>query len=106
MEPGGEKRYLPVRIRANGEYSGSMADLERFGALKRYIDATLRHMAAELRTGSVAADPWFKSARDSACAFCDYRAACFFDEARDPWRVRTSLSPEKAWERIEGEDHA
>ena len=48
------------------------------------------------------ADPWFKSSRENACTFCDYREACLFDEAGDGWRLRTRLSTEEAWERIEG----
>ena len=108
MEPGEEKRFIPVRFKKGGEYTaqtqGNVATLERFGALGRYIGDTLEKLAAELRAGSVAADPWFRSAQDNACAFCDYREACLFDEGRDCWRVRTRLTPAEAWEKIEG-DH-
>ena len=106
MEPGEEKRFLPVRLKKDGGWSAAslryLASLEQFGMLGRYIDDTLRQMAEELRAGSVAADPWFKNARDNACAYCDYAKACLFDEGRDGWRVRTTLSPEEAWERIGG----
>ena len=108
MEPGEEKRFIPVRFKKDGEYTaqtqGNVATLERFGALGRYIGDTLEKLAAELRAGSVAADPWFRSAQDNACAFCDYREACLFDEGRDCWRVRTKLTPAEAWEKIE-ENH-
>lgn len=105
MEPGPEKRFLPVKFIKNGGYTGAsqVATLERFGALSRHIDKTLSRLAAELRSGSVTADPWFRSARDNACAFCDYREACLFDESRDRVRVRTNLTPAEAWKRIEGE---
>ncbi len=107
MEPGTEKRFLPIRFLKSGGFTkqteGSVATLAQFGALGRYIGDTLRAMAAELRAGSVAADPWFKSARDNACVFCDYAKACLFDDARDCWRMRTSLTPAQAWERIGGE---
>lgn len=106
MEPGEEKRFLPIRIKKTGGYDqkslGQLASLEQFGALSRYINETLRDMAAELRAGSVAADPWFKNARDNACALCEYAKACMFDEGRDCWRERTSLTPAQAWEKIEG----
>lgn len=106
MEPGVEKRFLPIRLKKTGGYDqkslGQLASLEQFGALSRYIGKTLRDMAAELRAGSVAADPWFKTARDNACARCEYAKACMFDEGRDCWRERTSLTPAQAWERIEG----
>ena len=103
MEPGPEKRFLPVKFTKSGGYTSAsqIATLERFGALNRHINKTLSDLAAELRAGSVAADPWFKTARDNACAFCDYREACLFDEDRDCRRVRTSLTPAEAWKKIE-----
>ena len=47
------------------------------------------------------ADPWFKNARDNACAFCDYKDACLFDESCDKLRPVTNLKAAEAWERIE-----
>lgn len=107
MEPTPGQRFLPVKINAGtGTYSKrtqeSVASLEQFGALSRHIDRTLRDLAAELRSGSVALDPWYKSARETACKYCEYRQACLFDEAEDGWRIREKLPAEKAWERIEG----
>ncbi len=105
MEPGPDRRFLPIRLKKDGtpykDSEGCLATMERFGALSRYIDATLEKLAQALQSGSVAADPWFKSSRENACTFCDYRQACLFDEAADGWRLRTKLSPEEAWERIE-----
>ena len=109
MEPGGEgqKRFLPVKIKVDGKtgetgYEGQLAKLEDFGALSRFIGDTLRDMAAELRAGSVEADPWFTSAGSNACANCEYAEACLFDESRDGWRLRETLKPEEAWEKIRG----
>jgi ATP-dependent helicase/nuclease subunit B len=103
MEPGPEKRFIPVKFKKDGALSGdSLATLERFGALDRYIDKTLAALAAELRAGSVEADPWFKNARDNACQFCEYREACLFDESSDCVRVLTNLKTPEAWDRIEG----
>lgn len=105
MEPGETKRFLPVKFTKAGGYTSAsqVASLERFGALNRYIRETLSGLAAELRAGSVAADPWFKNARDNACAYCDYREACLFDEERDCWRMRSGLTAAEAWEKIEGQ---
>jgi len=103
MEPGSDKRFVPVKFKKDGGLSGdSLATLERFGALDRYIDKTLAELALELRAGNVEADPWFKNARDNACQFCDYRQACLFDEGADCVRVLTSLKTPEAWEKIEG----
>ncbi len=108
MEPGPDRRYLPVSVLKTGGYTkasaASLASLEQFGALSRHIDRTLRALAEELKQGSVTADPWFKPGGETACDFCDFRQACMFDETEDGWRVRQKLSPEEAWERIESHE--
>ena len=110
MEPGETKRFLPVKVKWNREtesfdYTGQLAKLEDFGALSRYIDDTLRSMAAQLRAGSVEADPWYESFRANACANCEFAGACLFDEARDGWRLREDLTTEEAWEKIRENVH-
>lgn len=103
----GTLQYLPVSFK-NGVYSGdALASAERLGALGRHIDATLRDLARELRGGSVAADPWFRSQTENACRFCDYAAACHFDEAQDSVRYIETIKPGEVWDRIEKEaaDH-
>ena len=103
MEHGETPRYLPVSVK-NGVYGGDcLAGAERLGRLSRHIDATLRSMASELRRGSIAADPYFRSSTDTACQLCDYRAACHFDEETDCRRYLTKLSPGEVWEKIEKE---
>ncbi len=102
MEPGPAKRFIPVKFAKNGAPTGdALATAERFGALERYIEQMLKKLADELRAGSVEADPWFKNARDNACAFCDYADACLFDAQRDPMRPVAALKTSEAWERIE-----
>ncbi len=112
MEPGPEKHFLPIKYSARtGELlanEGQLASLEQFGSLSRYIRKTLQDMAAELRAGSVAADPWFRSTTENACLRCEFADACQFDESSDAWRVRESLRPAEAWKTIEetvGESH-
>lgn len=103
----GELQYLPVSFK-DGTYSGdALASAERLGALGRHIDATLRALARELRGGSVAADPWFRSQTENACRFCDYAAACHFDESQDSMRYIETMKPGEVWDRIEKEaaDH-
>lgn len=104
MERADAPRYLPVSIK-NGSYSGdALAGAERLGLLSRHIDRTLRSLAGELRSGSIAADPYFRSQTDTACQFCDYRQACHFDEETDCRRYLEKLSSGEVWERMEKED--
>ena len=104
MERGDTPQYLPLRFK-DGRYSGeALASAERLGRLSRHIDRALRAMAAELRAGSIAADPYFRSQTDSACALCDYRDACHFDEETDMRRYLTRLPAKEVWDKIETEE--
>ena len=107
MEPEMGRRFLPVKITRNGiaaAADGTLASLERFGALSRYIDDTLKNLAAELKAGSVTQDPWYKSGSENACTWCDFKEACRFEETGGAWRMRTKLDAEDAWRRIEGHE--
>lgn len=102
MEHSDAPQYIPVSFK-NGQYSGdALASAERLGELSRHIDETLHSLASELRNGSIAADPYFRTQADTACAFCDYRDACHFDEEQDQRRYLTKLKPAQVWEKLEG----
>ena len=103
MERSDAPRYLPVSIK-NGAYAGdALAGSEQLGKLSRHIDQTLRSLAGELKSGSIAADPYFRSQADTACRFCDYRTACHFDEELDCRRYLEKLSAGEVWDKIDKE---
>ena len=116
MERGlsGDGRYLPVSIKVKkGEEEPSLsaksavADLEKFGRLARYTRKKLLEMGQELRAGSVDAAPCKKDKNSSYCDWCDFRAACRFDETTgDRARLLRHLSDEEFWQQIGGEQHA
>ncbi len=108
-EHGEDKRYIPVKTRCGKPTPDALASLERLGKLDRRIRSELRGMARQLRAGSIAADPYFRSAGDNACLHCDYAAACQFVEGRGDEKSRylPRRSPEEVWALIEeGEKHA
>ena len=91
----------------NGNYSGdALASAEQLGILSRHIDETLREMAKELRAGSVAADPWYRSQTETACSFCDYAGACHFDAEDDCIRYVSRLKPQQVWELMQSRKEA
>ena len=67
-------------------------------------------MAKELRQGSIAADPYFRSGIDNACQFCEFYDACQFcdGENGEHCRYLPKLKDDKVWELIgeEGDAHA
>ena len=101
MERGETPRYLPVTFKDGVPAGDHLASAERFGLLSKHVDATLHALARELRGGSIAADPWFRTQTENACEFCDYREACHFNERDDHIRYMTKLKPEQVWQRME-----
>ena len=85
----------------------AVADLAKFGRLARYTHKKLLEMGAELRRGNVEASPCRRDRKSVSCDFCDYRAACHFDEtAGDKDRPLKALSDEDVWELLGGDDNA
>jgi len=105
-EHGNEKRYIPIKLRWNKPTADSLASLERLGLLDRHIRRQLRDMARQLRAGSIAADPYYRSQTDNACLHCDYRDACRFTEGRggEKSRFMPKYSPEEVWAMMEEEE--
>ena len=101
MEHNHPPRFLPVKFNRSGEAVGeSLARTEQLAQLSRFVDGTLRAMAAELRQGSVAADPFFRNQKENACVWCNYREACHFDESVDNRRCLTKLKAPEFWEKL------
>ena len=113
MEHGleGDGRFIPVTIKTKkGEdeptlaAKSAVADLAKFGRLARYTHEKLLEMGRELRNGSVTADPCKKDKNSSYCDWCEFRAACRFDEtAGDKARWLKHLSDEDFWQQVGGE---
>ena len=98
-EPGAQ--YLPISVnRGKWDTDKSLATAENLGSLSRYIEELLGRMAAELRGGSICADPWYISERDNTCRTCDYYDACRFNENTERWRFKTNLKAPEFWEKI------
>ena len=101
-ERGEDKRYIPVRI-GSRTAADSVASLEQLGLLARHIRGTLRDMAGELRRGSIAADPYYRSQEENACRNCDFFDACHFAEGENgEWgRFAPKLKTTQVWDNME-----
>ena len=90
--------YLPVTFGSGGKsITGGLASAEQLGKLSRYVDKLLHQIAAELRRGNVDADPWARGPQESACTYCPFASACFFDEKRDRLRRIGKVEEESFW---------
>jgi len=107
MEPAkqGEYRFLPLKVsKTTGAISGdALVSAERLGRLGRHIQNILKEICRELARGDVSADPYWRGPEKNACRYCDYAAACHFEEGRgsDCRRWLPKVSAREFWERME-----
>lgn len=102
MERPGEDgiRFLPVKVNRSGALSGDgLVSARRFERLERHVDRVLRDICRELAAGNIAADPFWRGPDKNACRYCDYAAACHFEEEHggDCRRWLSSMNAEDFW---------
>jgi ATP-dependent helicase/nuclease subunit B len=107
MEQAGAEgiRFLPIRVNKGGAISGdSLASAAQMGQLKKHIEKILHQIGTEFATGNVDADPYYHGER-TACNYCDYAAACHFEEGESGncRRYLPSVSAKEFWEKVEQE---
>ncbi|NCB62285.1 MAG: ATP-dependent nuclease subunit B [Clostridia bacterium] len=107
MEAAGEGaiRFLPLKVSAKtGAITGdALVSAERLGKLKKHTERILREIGEELAAGNIAADPYWRGPEKNACRYCDYAAACHFEEGRGSDRKRwlPALDGEAFWNAVE-----
>ena len=98
-------RFLPVRVSPRtGQISGdALVSAQRLGRLERHIGRVLGEIASEIAAGSIAADPYWRGPERNACRWCDYAAACCFEEGRGEDRRRwlPTVKGEDFWRAVE-----
>lgn len=104
----GEHRFLPVSTGKRG--GDALATAEQLALLDEYITDALRSAAGGLAEGNIDADPYWHSSDKNPCRWCDYRAACHFEEGcGDLRRYRRGIGAAEFWawlaHREEDEDH-
>ena len=105
---GGTPRFLPVKVSSRtGAITGeALVTAERLGKLKRHTQRILREIAGELASGVIDADPFWRGPEKNACLYCDYAAACHFEDGRgtDRRRYLPSVDGEAFWSYVEREE--
>ncbi len=103
-EHGDDKLYFPARGRYGKPDEDKLASAQRMGALARHIKELLGQMAAQLRGGAIAADPYYRTQTENACLYCDYFEACHFADGENGESLRyiPRLSDKKVWNILEG----
>ena len=99
--------YLPIGKVTDGQTAALLpnllVDTAEMGRMARYIDSLLHRVAREIGDGNIDADPCTRGPQDSACTWCAFRAACWFDEKRDKPRYLRKITPEEFWQTVDRE---
>lgn len=107
-QPGdGKLRFLPITLKKEGYSGNNLVSARRLERLERHVERVLRDICKEIAAGNIAADPFWRGRDQNACRFCDYAAACHFEEGRggDCRRKLYRLSAEEFWKNVcPGED--
>ena len=107
MEPDGGGVYVPYSVTKSGlSARSSVASQEDFGRIEQKIRALLTGMGERLHAGDIAVRP-LDGTDSPACKYCDYRAVCLRDRARENRAVeKTDLKTAlRALQREEGDLH-
>ncbi len=89
--------YLPIVVSKKGDVTEGVASAAQLGKLSRYVDNVLGQISRELRQGNIDADPWVEDPQKSACTYCPFASACYFDESRDTRRYKKKTDAEEFW---------
>jgi len=98
--------FLPISVKKDGTITGTLATTAQMGKLSRYVDKLLHDIAREIGGGNIDADPCSHGPQQSACTYCPYYAACYFDERRDGMRYLKKTDSEEFWQYVEKETEA
>lgn len=104
---GHQGRFLPIRITKHAVISGeALATAEQWGVMHRHVSQIIREIGVELAKGDIDADPYLKGDGHTPCEYCDYRAACHFEEGqgRDRHRYLYRVKGKAFWENAKEEE--
>lgn len=76
MEHGLKGKYIPVKLKTNGELTGKLVSLEELGHIHKKINWLIKEMGEELHNGNIARLPVKNKNHKHTCDFCDYCDVC------------------------------
>ncbi|MGI5948403.1 MAG: helicase-exonuclease AddAB subunit AddB [Lachnospiraceae bacterium] len=101
-----ESQVIPVAMKDGliVEAKSSVANRQRFKALKQYVHEKLKSAGQEILAGTIPVNP-YKQGNRTGCDYCPYHAVCGFDKktAGYGYRRLRSLKTEDIWNEIEGQ---
>lgn len=97
---------IPASLNKDGEIGrySSVASLEHFKILRKYLRKLLKGLGEEIMSGKVEINPYKKKTMTS-CSYCDYTAICQFDPSlrENFYRLLPDRKDEEIWKLMTGE---
>ena len=100
MEPGEKPQFLPYQNK-KGELTGSLATMDQFRLLERFVSESLRAQTEQLFSGAVAPNPIIRGPSASSCKYCEFQSACHMDACAQERRYMKKVSAEEFWQELE-----
>jgi ATP-dependent helicase/nuclease subunit B len=69
-------KYIPVKVKKNGELTGQLATLEELGQIHKKINSLIVQMGMNLHTGKIDRNPVKNKNHKNTCDYCDYADVC------------------------------
>jgi len=99
MESGEAKKYLPVRTKKDGSFTGnSLVSKDQIALLSKHVDNMMNNAKYNIKNGYNECNPYYKNENDNACVYCEFHSVCKFDESMgDKYQFIGKKSSEEVW---------
>ena len=98
--------FLPVKVNKDGtiRQSASVATMQQFGVLSKYVKQTLKQIGDNILRGRIDIAP-YQNGELSPCMYCAYKSVCKFDPARagNRYRVCEKVKASELWDKLNQE---
>ena len=93
---------MPVKYTKDGIKLGDDFITEKqTSILSRHVKDMLTRAVKEISEGNIECAPYFKSDKENACTYCDYKTVCAFDTDLDDLpRFTRKMKSEEVWESL------
>ncbi len=104
----GSSDLVPVALKNDGNFYSNSAVLNtvQFNILRSHLEKLFVRAAQEIINGNVGIQP-YRTSKNYACRYCDFRPVCQFDLLLDGnlFRVLAPVGRDSVWHLMAGEEH-
>ncbi|MCD7797686.1 MAG: PD-(D/E)XK nuclease family protein [Clostridiales bacterium] len=84
MEHDLKGKYIPVRLKADGELTGNLISANELELIHKKTDSLIKKMGEELHSGHISQSPVEDSRHKNTCEYCDYSDICAVKKSIEP----------------------